>query len=101
MWGAATLRKLQRGDSPAATRNRFADVALHWAGSMLERVASKGKGPALFREQTVVLGRFLVTLGTFCRCARLTQAAPPLCGAVLELLLVRLTYTSLHRLEGR
>ena len=72
-----------------ATRNKFADIALHWAGSMLERFVAKGKGPALFREQVPVMGRFLVTMGTFCKCARLTAAAPALCGAVLELLLVR------------
>jgi hypothetical protein len=46
------------------------------------------------------MGRFLVTVGTFCRCARLTQAAAPLCMAVLELLLVRCTLLGPHNCGG-
>lgn len=83
------MRKLQEGSTPAS-RNRFADVALDWALGLIEGVAAKGKGPDIFRGQSIVMGRFLSTIATFCRCARLSQAAAPLCNAVLELLLVRL-----------
>lgn len=100
VWGTATLRKLQEGPGEAATRNRFADVALLWAVGLIEGAAGKGHGSELFRGQAVVMGRFLATVGTFCRCARLTEAAAPLCMAVLELLLVRCALLGLHNCLG-
>ena len=93
VWGAATLRRLQRGPEPAASRNRFASVALHWAQGLLAGLSADTHGSALFRGEAAVLGRCLVTLGTFCRCARLTEAAAPLCGVVLQLLLVRICHS--------
>ena len=88
VWGTATLRKLQRGEA-AAQRNRFAEVALTWGLGLIEGVAGTGKGAGIFRGQAIVMGRFLGTVATFCRCARLTTAAAPLTAAALELLLVR------------
>jgi hypothetical protein len=88
IWGHATLQKLQQGPEPAASRNRFAEVALHWASGLLNGAMAKGRGPTIFRSEDAVLGKFVGTLGIFCRCARLSEAATPLCTAVLELILV-------------
>jgi predicted membrane protein len=88
IWGHRTLERLRQGSEPTVSRNKFAEVALHWSSGLLKGVTAKGCGPQIFRSEGAVLGKFLVTLGVFCRCARLSEAASPLCTAVLEMLLV-------------
>jgi hypothetical protein len=88
IWGHRTLERLRQGSEPTVCRNKFAEVALYWSSGLLRGVTAKGCGPQIFRSEGAVLGKFLVTLGVFCRCARLSEAASPLCTAVLEMLLV-------------
>lgn len=92
MWGVTTLRKMQgAGDAAPTNRNRFADVALVWAAALLSGACDSSRSSMdLFTRDHMVLGKLLMTLGMFCRCARLTPAAVPLAGACLELFLVRL-----------
>ena len=88
VWGSATLKKIRDGPGAPAAVNGFGSVALEWAVALLNGAAQQTPGADLFRKEPAVFGRFLTTLGAFCGCTRLTMAADPLCGAILQVLLV-------------
>jgi hypothetical protein len=72
-----SLRKLQeqsgsqsggQSGGPQTFRNRFSPVALRWASALLRSCDQPRHGVDLFGRDGLLLGRLLVTLGTFMEC---------------------------------
>jgi hypothetical protein len=68
------------------TVNRFAYVAIPWTAALLKQCDVPGHGIDLFGKDTFLLGRLLITLGSFLEAAQHCAEAVPLAAAVIELL---------------
>lgn len=67
------------------TVNKFAPVAIPWTAALLKQCDVPGHGIDLFGKDTFLLGRLLVTLGSFLEACHHCAEAVPIAAAVIEL----------------
>ncbi|KAK9804941.1 hypothetical protein WJX73_001262 [Symbiochloris irregularis] len=81
-WGGAAKKdKAQR-----VHRNTFPSVAKEWAAALLRECDVEKQGVDLMGRDSLLLGRLLITLGTFVEAAAPAPVSMQLAAAVLELL---------------
>lgn len=84
IWGVRALKKMQSGPQ-RVFRNLFVDVALVWTSALLTECDRVKHGVDLFGKQHAVLGKLLVTLGSFAQSVSQTSVSAQLALAILEL----------------
>lgn len=81
-----SLKRLEQSAGAPMTVNRFPHVALKWTAALLKECDVQGHGIDLFNRDAFLLGRLLVTLGTFLECSSNSHVSPALAAATIELI---------------